>query len=441
MVWELKFDEKGGLRSGRGFAGEVASSGVTDLFVFSHGWNTSEEDARKTCADMFPLIADAARGVAGLGQLGFASVFWPSLWFPSTPATSTRAAGALETAGGVEDVCAGTEALSGKEIAESLATGFDDAKHREQMLMLGHLLDDADRASREGASDEELARRLEKFHGLLRSLAPVVPEPEDAGERALLTSEDPTRDYQDLADAFGTAPAGGAQEGIGDWFGKALGGAKDALRVFSYTTMKARAGTIGRTGLGPLLAELHAKDAGVRVHLIGHSFGARLVSYALAGVGSRAASPIASLLLVQGAFSHWTFAQAKDNPFGENGALHTVADRVHGPLVATFSEHDFAVCRWYPKASFVARQDTEAVVTNASRWNGMGEDGFQAVTPVGDRIMRAEGGKSYGFRAGAFYRVDAAAVINKRADAFAGAHADFRKPAIAQLAVAAAVPA
>lgn len=439
MVWELSFDEKGGLRSGRGFPGEVAGSGVRDLFVFSHGWNTSEADARRTCAEMFPLIATAADGVAGLGKVGFASVFWPSLWFPDTPATSAGAAGSQQAAGVVEEPRSGTNALSGAEIAESLAAGFTDPEQHKTMIMLGQLLDEADDAARAGASDEALTRRLEEFHTLLRSLAPVVPEREDAGERSLLSSADPVRAYQTLADVFGSAPARGAQQGIGDWFGKALGGAKDALRVFSYTTMKGRAGTIGRAGLGPLLAALHAKRAGVRVHLVGHSFGARLVSFALAGVGSPAASPVASLVLIQAAFSHWSFAHAKDNPFGEDGALHTVVNRVHGPLVATFSEHDHAVCRWYPKASFLARQDQEA--TTAGRWGGLGEDGFQAVRPVGDRTMRTEGGTSYGFRAGAFYRVNAAKVINTKGQAFAGAHGDFRKPAIAQLAVAAAVPA
>jgi hypothetical protein len=67
----------------------------------------------------------------------------------------------------------------------------------------------------------------------------------------------------------------------------------------------------------------------VRVDLIGHSFGARLVSFTLSGISESAASPVASLLLLQGAFSHWSFAHAQDNPFGRAGALNTYADRVH----------------------------------------------------------------------------------------------------------------
>jgi hypothetical protein len=106
-------------------------------------------------------------------------------------------------------------------------------------------------------------------------------------------------------------------------------------------------------------------------------------------------------------------------------------------LVATFSGFDWAVGRWYPKASFLAQQDVEAVA--AGRWGGMGSDGFQAVVPAYDRIMPADGGADYEFAAGSFFRVDAAAVINNvTGQPFAGAHSDIRKPAIAHLAAAAA---
>ncbi|MFL6124511.1 hypothetical protein [Actinophytocola sp.] len=435
-MFELVFDEKGGLRSAHTFADDVRAAAVTDLFVFSHGWNTSEDDARKTYDQFFPLVAAAAEGVAGLGKVGFASVFWPSLWFPDSPATAAAtsvAAGSAHAAGAATQDRSGTDALSGTEIAESLALGFADPAQRRTVAARGRLIDETAHAASAGASDEAIAQRLLEFHATLRSLAPPVPDFEDAGERALLASTEPVRDYQTLAEVFGSTPAAGAQQGLGDWFGNAVNGAKDALRVFSYTTMKARAGTIGRTGLGPQLAKLR----GVRVHLIGHSFGARLVSFALAGVGPAATSPVASLLLLQGAFSHWSFAHAKDNPFGADGTLHGVVDRVRGPLVATFSVHDFAVCRWYPKASCLARQDESATV--GDRWGGMGSDGFQAVAPVVDKGLRVEGGTGFGFRSGTFYRVNANNVIsNEKLQGFAGAHNDFQKPAVAQLAVAAA---
>jgi hypothetical protein len=441
-VWDLQFNEDGQLTSpGQGdFLAEVAAAGVTDLFAFSHGWGTAQDAARRLYDQMFPMIRAAAQGQAGLGKLGFAGIYWPSLWFPPTQATPPSAAGAQQAdSGALVGLSAGTAALSGADIAAALRPGFADPAQQDAITQIGRLIDEGETAAGSAESDAAKQQRLQQIDQLIKSLVPPPPdgEFEDSGETALLLGDDPAADYQAAADAFGTAAPAGAQQGIGDWFGKAINGAKDVLRVFSYNTMKARAGTVGRNGVGPLLAALHAQSPGVRVHLLGHSFGARLVSFALAGVGAPASSPVASLLLLQGAFSHWSFAHAQDNPFGSPGALNAYADRVHGPMVATHTVYDWAVGVWYPKASFLARQDAEAVV--ADRWGGMGADGFQAVKPSEDRAMPAQGGTSYGFVPGNFYRVDAASVINDtNGEPFSGAHSDIKKTPVAQLAAAAA---
>lgn len=207
----------------------------------------------------------------------------------------------------------------------------------------------------------------------------------------------------------------------------------------SYFEMKARAGDIGRSGLGPLLACLPEQQPGLRVHLMGHSFGARLVSFALSGITSAEASPVASLCLIQGAFSHWSFAPLESMPFGTAGALCQYADRVHGPLVATFSEHDWAVGRWYPQASFLARVDNEAAEAGEpDQWGGMGADGFQGVSPSGS-INLLPAGEAYSLEAGSFYRVNGSAVIADTSQSlFSGAHSDIRHPQVAWLAMAAA---
>ena len=105
----------------------MAAAGVTDLFVFSHGWGTSQDSARQLYNTMFPLIRTAAHGLAGIGTVGFAGIYWPSLWFPPTPATPPPAAGAQQAdAGAVVDLSAGTAALSGADIAAALQPGFAD---------------------------------------------------------------------------------------------------------------------------------------------------------------------------------------------------------------------------------------------------------------------------------------------------------------------------
>jgi hypothetical protein len=443
-VWDLQFDENGQLTSPApgDVLAEVAAAGVTDLYAFSHGWGASQDSARSLYDQMFPMIRNAARGLAGLQKIGFAGIYWPSLWFPPTPATPASTAGAQQADTGAQvDLSAGTAALSGADIAAALVPGFADPAQQAAITQIGRLIDAGLTPAGAAQSDDAKQQQLQQISQLVTSLTPPPPAGggyEDSGETALLLTSEPVDDYQATADVFGSAPPAGSQQGIADWFDKAVNGAKDVMRVFSYTTMKARAGTVGQHGVGPLLAALHAQSPVVRVHLIGHSFGARLVSFALAGVGRPDDSPVASLLLLQGAFSHWSFAHAQDNPFGSPGALNAYADRVHGPLVATHTVYDWAVGVWYPKASFLAQQDAEAVV--ADRWGGMGSDGFQAVKPAEDQAMPAQGGTNYGLAPGTFYRIDCAAVINNTAgEPFSGAHSDIRKLPVAQLAAAAAV--
>jgi hypothetical protein len=432
--WELSFSKSGDLiaaDSGR-FAGEVAASGINDLFMMSHGWGTSAEAAHGLYEAIFSLVAEAAQQVPEVGPIGFAGIFWPSLWFPDPPPEAAAQVAEAVRAGRPG---AANAALSGQQIADALKESFDDPEEQANLEQMGRLIDEGMRGvGREAHSAQQ--DRLTQFHRLLQTLVRDDQQPrEDSGEATLLRTNNPENDYATISDVVGSSQLGASAEGIGDVFGKVWNGAKDALRMASYYEMKARAGDIGRAGLGPLLELLHARQRSLRVHLIGHSFGARLVSFALSGIPSAEVSPVASLSLIQGAFSHWSFAHLQDMPFGTAGALSQYANRVHGPLVATFSEHDWAVGRWYPRASFLAGQDAEGA---ASRWGGMGSDGFQGVSPAsGSDLLPA--GAAYALQPGSFYRVNGSTIISDTSQSpFSGAHSDIRHPEIAWLTIAAA---
>ncbi|MFD0428621.1 hypothetical protein ACFQ60_13680 [Streptomyces zhihengii] len=84
-------------------------------------------------------------------------------------------------------------------------------------------------------------------------------------------------------------------------------GAKELLRQTTYYALKRRAGTVGELGLGPLLGRLARTAPDVRVHLVGHGHGARLVAFALRGL-PHGAHNVKSLTLLQGTLSHYSFA-------------------------------------------------------------------------------------------------------------------------------------
>jgi pimeloyl-ACP methyl ester carboxylesterase len=193
---------------------------------------------------------------------------------------------------------------------------------------------------------------------------------------------------------------------------------------------------VGQNGLGQLLGSL----AGPRIHLIGHSFGARLVSYTLNGLPDSArgaASPVKSVTLIQGAFSHFSFSSTLPFDAGRGGGLAGCGDRVDGPLVATFTAADRAVGWWYPTASMLARQDSQGAQELAYRWGAMGHDGYQQ-SPAATIVPLAEPGKPYHFATGTFYALDANDVIKEMQSTFSGAHSDIRHPEVLWAVVSAA---
>ena len=166
---------------------------------------------------------------------------------------------------------------------------------------------------------------------------------------------------------------------------------------------------------------------------MGHSFGARLVAYSLSGLPpavTGAKSPVKTLYLIQGAFSHFAFANpVPDALVSGPGALSAFTHNVNGPLLSTFTAADRAVGWWYPAASALAHQDAEAADDLTYQWGGMGHDGYQQPPPGAIAIPLAPKGTAYGFQPGLFYQLDSNAVIAADQSPFSGAHSDIQHAA------------
>ena len=212
------------------------------------------------------------------------------------------------------------------------------------------------------------------------------------------------------------------------------------LRTLSYYEMKSRAGVVGQSGLGPLLAGLTGPGGPPRIHLMGHSFGARLVSYSLAGLRADqtgAASPVKSLTLIQGAFSHFTFASSLMFDPSRAGGLAGAGSRVDGPMLATFSSADRTV-GGDPHRQHAAGQDSKSATILVYRWGAMGHDGYQqGPTPVA--VVLQQQGTPYNFQSDTCYDLDANAVICANQSTFSGAHSDIRHPEVLWAVVSAAL--
>ncbi|MGD0245966.1 MAG: hypothetical protein ABSB59_37355 [Streptosporangiaceae bacterium] len=406
--YEVTFAADGTLTADGGLPAAVQAGGITDLFFLSHGWNDSTDSARSLYQGMFTLLA----GMLGDKRATSAAVgvFWPSLLFPEDdPATPDTPS-------------------TGAQLAAALAPSFPGKE--QDLVAMGAMLD----------AQPQDAAQLQQFHQLASGLVTSPPlAPEDAGPQAAITGD--TGAVFGHAAAMAKVPASAAQ-GLPNPFTALWSGAREVLRSMSYYEMKNRAGVIGQHGLGPLVATLAATAPGLRVHLIGHSFGARLVAFSLTGLpdtATGAASPVKSLTLVQGAFSHFSFAAPTPCTAVPAGALAGARNRVDGPLLSTFTAADRAVGWWYPAASMLAHQNAESLTDVTYEWGGMGHDGFQQSPPAVTVPLQSPG-QQYGFKPDGVYLLDANKVICAMQSQFSGAHSDIKHPEVLWAILSAASP-
>jgi hypothetical protein len=436
--WEITFDEQGDPDgSGNPQAiKEIADKKLTDVVLFSHGWNNNHSVAMSLYQGWFAQLAPQLAHAKGPVAVGLVGIFWPSQrwsdepipdFAPSPGGGAAPGAASLGTSATYEN----SASLDPAEL-KSLQSAFPKAK--AALARMAVLLD-----------GEPSDAALGEFQQLLSTLATASGDDGDDGgtsDRPRMLADDPLTLFGrfsaalvDSGAVFTGDEADGAA-GLGDTLKGIWNGAKEALRQTTYFEMKNRAGTVGRMGLGPFIMHLSAAVPGVRVHLVGHSFGARVVSYALAGV-SASPKPIKSVTLLQGAFSHFAFADPLPFDASRKGGLAGLQSRIDGPLTVVFSSHDDAVGRFYPLASITSGDDAAGLGDHLYRWGGMGHDGAQGVGALLDSIQPANSSTSYRLQDGHVLNVDASEVVCQGSSP-SGAHSDIVHPEITWLTLQAA---
>lgn len=381
---------------------------VTDVLIWSHGWNNDMAAARRlysTLADNLAALlpAGSARRPAVIG------VLWPSVRWAD------------------EDLVAGGGVAVGDEqadLAAAIRASVDDPDLAQRLL---------DRA---GALDSPDGRA--EFLAAARALVGEGSDDEDGPPRALLAG-DPEGVFEAVRVAvaeaddeeLGPVPQAGGAPGVApdllagaEAQGAGLFGmswaqlARQVLNTTTYYTMKARAGDVGANGVAPLVDRINAADPARRIHLAGHSFGARVVSAAATNV----TTPIESLTLLQGAFSHYGFTHDYAGT-GRDGAFRgAIANgRIHGPVVITHTHNDRAVRVAYAIASRLAGQAGAGLGDRGDLYGGIGANGSLGTGAVESTLGPA--GTPYAFAPGAIH--------NLRADATISGHSDVTNPAVA----------
>jgi hypothetical protein len=325
----LPFDKDGrctGPRTRERVIAESRAPEVTDVFVFSHGWNNNWKAATERYQSFVAGFGGVHQDGHGLKledgyQPLLVGVFWPSVILVAPGERAPAIAGGDQD----PDLDELTAALPEKRAARLAELVSDDepldlAEARELAEIAASLY--------AGGDDEGV------------EVKPSPPTPDE-----LLAAWRPVASARARQEpgSWGTVDDGRAAAPTSAGFSL---DPRKALRLMTVRAMKDRAGVVGTRGVGPLLRDL-LEAGGARVHMIGHSYGAKVCLSAICA--EQLPRRVDSALLLQPAINHRCFAvdaDGKDRPGGYRVAL----DRVEQPILTTYSAHDEALTRWFHKA-------------------------------------------------------------------------------------------
>lgn len=410
-------------------------AGTTDILLLSHGWNNNIPEARKLYSDFLSFLqADPLIQNRKLIAIG---ILWPSKRFDDADLIAGGAAG-LDQGPSIpqlhqqidrlKDLLPNPTSQSSLDSARQLLDKLEaDPKARTQFVqLLGNAmqpeLDPAQRTPDEGTRQ---LTDVEDATSLLTSLAqPIGPQSNvnGGGAAALGSLNGPLETPGASLTGLGRGAAG-----IGDLFGNIKQGALRLLNLVTYSTMKDRAGKIGRNSVNPLLSRIQralpAHEA-IRFHLVGHSFGGRVVTAAADGPNP---IHVDNLFLLQGAYSHNGLSSDFDGR-GTKGFFESVVSnkKVAGRILITHSIHDRAVGLAYPLVSRLNHQDASDVGDANDRFGGIGANGALHV-PGAKNLPLLAAAATYDFGSGP------SPVFNFNSDAFISGHSDVARPETAHL--------
>jgi hypothetical protein len=442
--FEVEFDKKGRIFSNPQVDAVLnAVGGVTDLFVFSHGWNNDMADARRLYQNFFQKVKEVldAGVVPGLDGRKYAAVgvFWPSKKFadeeliPAGGSASATGENAAALNALLEELKNDPDRLGGEthdpqrdqklDKAKALVPRLEnDAAARKDFVDLLRSIVNSKDAHAEDGSDEFFTLPAQEMFDELEQ--PVVaPIGNRAGGATGVVG---------AGAGAGAGGGGGGAAGLKDMISGAIGAARRIANFTTYYQMKERAGVVGRDGVCQMLRKIRQKNGDIRLHLIGHSFGGRVVTAAADALDANTAK--VTITLLQAAYSHNGLAEKFDGK--NNGFFRKLVTekRASGPIVITHTKNDTAVGIAYPLASKLSRDKSAALGDENDPYGGMGRNGAQRTAEakgLGETIHPLD--QPYTFSPGKIY--------NLKADDVIGDHSDICKHecAFAMLFAAAAV--
>jgi hypothetical protein len=402
----LRFDERGALdpSSAPDHASLAAlAAGSTDVFVLSHGWRNDEASA--DCRYQQQIQGITVELPASARPL-FIKIMWPSAMYPvihdgcGAPPNRPYFADQQERAPSSEVRQWARAAFP----AAARARRFDGEVERLTALLNAGVDAPAAASPRTREAAAILIRWRDDADGAIAERSSAIDGP---GERA------PARTADDVVAAYEAIQHARPQRA--PW-----SVVPSIAEVFSFWTMKARAGVVGSAGVHDVLRELAASmPSSTRLHLVGHSFGGKLLAAAL--VGRPGAQPVSaeSLTILQGALSHFAFStaaqiRALDVATEIGGAYAEVLTKKLAAVVAvTYSQQDRDNQRWYPLGTLLSQ---DAFEKGVPVYAALGARGLEGAPSVAVALREESVAARYSPARPRIFNIDASGVVMGHSD-------------------------
>lgn len=420
-------------KNGNGELKQELPANCEDVIVVSHGWNNNQEEAenlyRRLFSNMVQVAIDHAEVMPNdkrtiIDKTTILGVIWPSKKFDELmtdlPDEAVHKDGALSGNGD------GDAEFSKKKIQEALnklKTLYSADPNAAPIIESLRAL--AETIETDTNSQAEFVQQLRQLFNSTGGM--LDQEPDDASDRFL---------YDDKQAVFDNAMREPAPEQAfmdskkdlkevraANFFGRLVSAPVRAvvslLNMTTYYEMKRRAGIVGREGVARMLDDIGAHNHVKRIHLVGHSFGARVVT---AAAMQATTEKIHSMSLLQAAFSHNAFSES------EAGFFRNVIrnKKVKGAVIVTHTANDRAVGLAYPIASRLARDAARGILGGPDdKYGGLGRNGAQKMNAdevFADTSKLLQDGATYQFRSEKIHNLEGSDYI--RANSGGDAHGE-----------------
>ena len=379
----------------------TTASGATDAIFIAHGFRNSALEASTLYNNFLTTFRPHLSGVLQpqLGSRKFvvAGIFWPSKAFNEVAEMGGSVQSADDETAELEEVKRQLEELKEKDACAKQKPKLEkaialldkvksstDAQDEFVELVLS-LLDESEVDPTEGLERVRAAQGSVLLDKLKFPI--IVPDGGPAMDEGGVASVGAGMSFNEDGEA----------QGLGSIFSSVFGRIGQFLNLTTWYLMKDRSGLVGANGVAQAVRALHLSAPSIRIHLVGHSLGGRLMAACTKSLATPPAVRPDSVTLLEAAFSHYGFSP--DNGDKEPGFFREVLSSkvVKGPLVATFSAQDTVVGKAYAITSRLAGDNAQAIGDANDPYGGIGRNGAQRTPESVSELLRATASNPYHF--------------------------------------------